>query len=350
MQPILEIKAFFFNAQTDYLPYYKQFNIELTEEMTAKELLALIQAENEDFSYLEENLLFKINDLIVDADQNMSEVVERLGTTLKINPINAFRSMNGLIINEDDFMQSYEILAPFASEEDLAYYKTLYAVHYASETEKFDHEYIGDAVLLLAHKMISEGSEHKKEILAAITSVNSGLFDCEYENNFFHAQDHSAVISELKGMTNNLNKGISFDEIMGKVFGKKLKSPKASHEKSQNIAYYAGANSSRIEEINSKILNYGANIVSFARQSKLAGTSLINESKELAYRKAGTTLLDALDCGAQLLIVEDKNDFNMFNTYYADITKIMGRDIELSMILASDFDAFSQKNVAEEVA
>jgi hypothetical protein len=70
-------------------------------------------------------------------------------------------------------------LAPFASEEDLAYYKTLYALHYASETEKFDRDYIGDAVLVLAHRLISGGSEHKEEILEAITYPYSSLLDCE---------------------------------------------------------------------------------------------------------------------------------------------------------------------------
>ena len=97
-------------------------------------------------------------------------------------------------------MKSFEILAPYASEADLKYYKTLYALHYASETEKFDHEYIGDAVLVLAHKMITEGSEHTEAILDTITSANSGLFDCEYENNLFNAQDHTAAIDELKAM------------------------------------------------------------------------------------------------------------------------------------------------------
>jgi len=70
MQPILEIKAFFFNAKTDYLPYYKQFsidleNIDLVEAMKTKDLLAFIQEQNENFTYPEENLVFKINGLVL---------------------------------------------------------------------------------------------------------------------------------------------------------------------------------------------------------------------------------------------------------------------------------------------
>ena len=73
-----------------------------------------------------------------------------------------------------------------ATEEDKAYYESLYALHYASETFKFSHDYIGDAVLMLAHKMIENGSEHKEAILEAISDKYDGLAACEYENNLFN--------------------------------------------------------------------------------------------------------------------------------------------------------------------
>ncbi|MBT8348472.1 MAG: hypothetical protein HKP62_03360, partial [Sulfurovum sp.] len=196
----LEIRAFFFNAKTDYLPYYKNFNINADAESTAKELLIQIHEANENFSFPKQRLVMKINGLVVDAKQPVSELVQRFGTSLQIDPVNSYRSNDGLKINDSDFMKSFELLAPYASESDLKYYKTLYALHYASETENFDREYIGDAVLVLAHKMITEGSEHTEAILEAITSVHSGLFDCEYENNLFIAQDHTAAIDELKAM------------------------------------------------------------------------------------------------------------------------------------------------------
>ena len=245
MQPILEIKAFFFNAQTDYLPYYKNFSIDLTEDMKTKDILALIQEQNENFTYPEENLIFKINGLIVDGDQSMSEVVERLGTALQIDPVNSYRANNGLHINDSDFMQSYEILAPFASDEDLEYYKTLYALHYASETEKFDHTYIGDAVLLLAHKMISEGSKHKEEILEAICYPHSSLLDCEYENNFFHAQDHTVAIEALKTMVKPPKEPSFMDNLAARFAKRKAAASKVEESevvsiKGKNIAYYAG--------------------------------------------------------------------------------------------------------------
>jgi len=152
MSQKLEIRAFFFNAKTDYLPYYKNFSIKnfsiyVEDDATVKDLLAKIEEENENFSYPKQKLVMKINGLVVEAKQSVSSLVERFGTSFQIDPVNSYRSNDGLKINDSDFMQSFELLAPYASEDDLKYYKTLYALHYASETEKFDRDYIGDAIV-----------------------------------------------------------------------------------------------------------------------------------------------------------------------------------------------------------
>jgi len=355
MQPILEIKAFFFNAKTDYLPYYKNFSIALAEDMQAKDILAFIQEQNENFAYPEENLIFKINGLVIGAEQSMNEVVERLGTSLKIDPVNSYRSSNGLIIDDSDFMKSYEILAPFASDEDLEYYKTLYALHYASETEKFDHTYIGDAVLLLAHKMITDGSEHKEAILEAITYPYSSLLDCEYENNLFHAQDHTAVIEELKMMvkppksdTPSLMEKLAtrFAEKKDALLKKEEKEDTVVDIEGKQIAYYAGAVTGKTADIHEKIVQADSKVVLFARENKLSGLSLLEDNKQLAYTKAATTLLDALDSGAQVLIVEENAVLDMFKKYFSAIEKTIGRDIDLALISVEDFVAQSNRVAA----
>jgi hypothetical protein len=348
MQPILEIKAFFFNAQTDYLPYYKNFSIELAEDMQTKDILAFIQ------EYPEENLIFKINGLVIDGDQNMSEVVERLGTSLQIDPVNSYRSSNGLIIDDSDFMKSYEILAPFASDEDLEYYKTLYALHYASETENFDHTYIGDAILLLAHKLITAGSEQKEEILEAITFPYSSLLDCEYENNLYHAQDHTSAIEELKMMVkpSKTDTPSFMDTLSARFAEKKAAFLKKEEEEvtvvtveGKQIAYYAGAVTGNTNNINEKIVQADSKVISFSRANKLSGLSLLEDNTQLAYTKAATTLLDALDSGAQVLIVEEQEVYDMFKNNFANIEKTIGRDIDLELISVEDFIA--QTNTAE---
>ncbi len=345
MSQKLTIKAFFFNAKTDYLPYYKHFNISVEDNATAKDLLTLIQAENENFSFPKQKLFMKINGLVVEAKQSVSSIVERLGTDLQIDPVNSYRSNDGLKINDDDFMQSYALLEPYAAEADLKYYKTLYALHYASETENFDRSYIGDAILVLAHKMISEGSEHEEAILDAITSAYSGLLDCEYENNLFNAKDYRDEISALKALAKP-EEGPSLCAQLIARFSKEeveVVVPKRAVETIENVeekqvAHYYGSASH--EAMHKLIAELGMTGIHFPRANKLSGLSLVDDNKELAFKKAGATILDAFDAGAEVLVVEDVATLDMFKTNFSAIEKTVGREIiGLELISAEDFIA-----------
>jgi succinate dehydrogenase/fumarate reductase-like Fe-S protein len=120
----LNVRAFFFNAKTDYLPYYKSFKISVDENKSVVEILKAIQDQNEIFSFPQERIVFRINDLVVNETTIISEVVEKLGKELTIEPVNSYRSTNGLIINDDDFMQSFFLLEPYATESDKAHFET----------------------------------------------------------------------------------------------------------------------------------------------------------------------------------------------------------------------------------
>jgi len=340
MQHTLNVRAFFFNAKTDYLPYYKHFSITLDADAKAVEILKNIKAKNENFAYPEEKLVFKINELVVTGDETIGEIVERCGSELQIDPVLSYRSNHCLVINDDDFMQRFELLAPYASEEDKAYYESLYALHYASESSKFNHDYIGDAVLLLAHRMISNGNAHKAEILKAIGDPYNGLNACEYENNLFHAQEHTETIEALHAMTNPPAK----NRLLEKISQKLSKDAVAAHAidtlDKQGVAFYAAHSQTPTQaEVFEAVEAAGCRVVRFGREKKLCGRSLIGREENLAYLKAATTLLDALDSGAEVLIVADDADLEMFNRHYKAIEKRIGREIPLALL---SFDTFKQ--------
>lgn len=351
MAHTLQIRAFFFNAKTDYLPYYKNFTLSVEGETTTKELLGLIKEQNFSFSYPKQKLLVKINGLIVEAKEPVSNIVEKLGTELTIEPAKSYRSNDGLKMNDDDFMKAYTLLEPYATESDLKYYKTLYALHYASETENFDHNYIGDAILVLAHKMISEGNEHKEAILKAISSVNSGLLDCEYENNLFNAQSHDAAITALKDMLTteenehptllDMIKNHFCKEKEEKVLTKAKRAAKTIDDlQYKHIAYYAGLKNNNENVISQIILDMGTKEVTFSRKNKRSGVSILNDNKTLALKKAGATLLQAYDAGAEVLVVENEACYAMFEKNFANIENVIGRKMRgLDLISSEDFVA-----------
>ena len=346
MQHTLEVKVFFFNAETDYLPYYKNFSMILNNDDAVEEILAEVKEKNNDFAYPSEKLIFKINDLVVDDTETVGNVVNKLGTVLQIDPVLSYRSNHCLIINDDDFMQRFELLAPYASQEDEAYYQSLYSLHYASETFKFSHDYIGDAVLLLANRMLTNNSEHKEAILEAISDPYDGLAACEYENNLFNAEFHTKEIDALNDMFSRPSGNTFLDKVTEKLSKKALYTFKKESIDGVQVACYAG-DSGLLDEITEKITANGGKVIGFPRAKKLAGCSLLGKQDNLAYLKAATTLLSALDTGAELLVVAKSRDLEMFTKHFASIQKRIGREIPLPLISYKDFAALCNK---EEVA
>ena len=89
-------------------------------------------------------------------------------------------------------------------------------------------------------------------------------------------------------------------------------------------------------------LMHEANIteVHFSRSHKLSGLSLVETNKELALKKAGATILDAFDAGADVLVVEDLDTLDMFRDNFAAIQRAVGREIlGLELISSQDFIA-----------
>lgn len=326
----LEIRAFFFNADTDYLPYYKNFSfiIDKREDIELKEILYMIKEQNPNFSYPDKDLLFRVNHFVVTGDEKLSTIIDRLGVELTIDPVLEYRSNNGLIINNHDFMHQFRrLLGHYATKDELEYYLTLYPVHYASETFNYDHEYIGDAILVLAHKMIKNGNKHQKEILDAINNEFDGISCCEYENNLFDGIDYTDIINELKSMV-TMPKNISLcDTIINKILPKKSISYDVDSLENQAVALYIGDNTDiQINNID---------LVQFSMSNRLAGQTILSTNKNIAYKKAGKMLLEAFDNGATILAFAKDKDLELFSSIHIDIQRAVGRDINLKFISLS---------------
>jgi len=229
---------------------------------------------------------------------------------------------------------------------DLEFYKTLYPLHYASETFRFNHEYIGDAILVLASKMIESGSEYKSEILSAISDEFDGVVCCEYENNLFNGKDYTETIANLKAIADSK----STPSVMEKILSMTNRTKKVENLESiegRNVAIYSARSSAElIEESKNAIINSDANFIEFERSTKLAGQTLIDSYPQMAYRKAGTMLLDALDNGANILVFVNSEDLTLFQNAIVESEKVMGRDIEMTLISLDTLNELTRAVVA----
>jgi len=344
----LTIKAFFFNSETDYLPYYKNFSFDVDKNMLIKEILFMIKEKNQMFAYPEEDLIFRVNNLVVTGEEKISEIVNKLGTELKIDPALEYRSNNGLIINNHDFMHQYRRVFERhnASKEDLAYYLTLYPVHYASETFNYNREYIGDAILLLAAKMVNDGHHAIEEILTDISDEFNGICCCEYENNVFNGEDYTQTIENLKKMIRAKKNKLSIADKMKRTCLNKMRKPiEVETLEGANIALYIGDNKEakliHIAETKKTISDIGK-LIEFDMATKRAGQSLMNRYPSIAHQKAAKMMLQAFDNGAEVLVFAKDEDLIIFEKEIALIENKVGREINLALISLSQFKELSK--------
>lgn len=334
----ITIRAFFFNAKTDYLPYYKNFSFTVEKNILLTDILAMIKEANPMFSYPDKDLVFRVNQLIVTGVETISEVVEKLGTELQIDPALEYRSIDGLVLNNHDFMHQYRRVFQRhnVSKEDLAYYISLYPLHYASETFNYNREYIGDAILLLAAKLVNDGHHNIDEILHDISDEFNGIGCCEYENNLFNGEDYTQTIDNLKKMIRGSKRKLSLSDKIKATCQKKMrKDIKVDSLDNKNIALYIGNNKetklSHIAEIEKRIKSIG-NLIGFNMSTKKAGQSLMKKYPTIAYQKAGKMMLQAFDNGAEVLVFVHDSDFALFNKKIASIESAMGREIGLALL------------------
>lgn len=352
MQHTLEIKQFYFNSATDYLPYFKNFTITIDADKNVKDLLSAIQLQNSSFSYPKVKTLARINGAVVDARISIEEIVAAFGTALKIEPASTFRATHDMKIDDKDFYANYKMLEPFCDEADLAYYKTLYAQHYASNTQLLAPEYIGDAILMLAKHLI-DNDDSRRDAILNIVDTERGIWLYEHDNMLYPKSDITPIVNGLKSMLKvrkeaksplvqikkrlNLTKKAPVQSPLKETTPQISKSEVSKPFTDFNIAYFAGIDASEtaINDANSIIKTIGATPLSFAAQKNASGRKIMERSLKTAAKKAGDILLDAFDNSADIFVVADREELSLFDGQIKACEKATGREIDLAVITLS---------------
>lgn len=361
-------RVFFFNAKTDYLPYYKEVMLDIDGQKTAVDVLAAIKEADAFFAYPSEYLALKINSKVLVQNVTVKELVEIFGVHLAIEPVSSYRAVKDLVINDEDFIQKYQLFASLCSEEDFTYYQTLLPYYYASEMLKYNQDYMGDSAILFAHYLIEKYPEQKESILAVVNSKENGIWLYEKECNLYPEKDIASVAAGLKNMLGEKNvqaegKLVPFfhaaNAVLAKAYGldtlnaqtalvdqiglsnieESVKHPFSDF----NIAYYAGTQTCE-STVNAEavVKAVGGQYVKFSAAEKANGYGLLEYNQETAYKKAGAILLDAYDKGAEILVVDSEEAFFMFDTKRKKCEQAVGRDIKLPVLSAAQLICLSQ--------
>jgi len=332
----LEISLFKFDKNSDYLPFYTKHFLKISNEITLLDILNTINNENP-FGYEnDENFDLVLNGMYLKASSKIEDLVKNFGKDLTIEPISIRRACNDLIINEDDFNEKLNIFDDVISQEDKKNYQNLKQYYYASNTLNYKSDYIGDAILILAHDLIEANKENEKAILDFLKSQEIGAsyhtslekrilnFDKTIEEKILSIQKKLNLIDEKE-------KNFRVKNTLIIDFGKFEDEIEVKHDfKDFNIAYYPSSNmteqtNSLLEKLNANILNLDSLKLDLAKDT-------FTKNQEITYCVANTISLDAFDNNADFLLVDNDDDFYIFDYNRKALEKISGREMILPVI------------------
>jgi heterodisulfide reductase subunit B len=347
MQHTITSKLFFFNTDTDYLPYYKNYTATMKESQTLADLLQEYKKQIRDYNI---NTLVSVDNTLMDGSVTIKALVENFGTDLVIEPISVYRATKDLQINNDDFWEKYELLSGYCDQSDELFYKTLQKEYYASSSLKYNEAYYGDALLLLAHRLISKDPAKKETVLKVINDPFKGLSYYEAERNIFPLTKLNEIVSELKTLSTKVAEPTSIEKLTQKI-KKKICPPKDSDTstlkepkdidfstlnlqksfKEFNIAVYQGPNAT--DDYKDLLEFVKATEVTFDLAHKASGVDLLDVDKKIASLKAAEIIVDAFDRSADILVVNSETERVHLSS--KSTQKAAGREINLQIVTAS---------------
>ncbi len=204
----VDIKAFRFNAETDYLPYTKTYTMEVGKDELILDLMNRIKWEHDgSFSYRRScrhgicgACAIKVNGKSVLAcKENAMELLDLFNNELVFEPQSKKRAVKDMIIDKKDFWDKHAAVKPYIvadidptpekeTKQSIAQFNALLdadlciqcgACHYACPAVEVNENYLGPAALAAAFRFTADTrDEATKERLNITFESGIGVWDC----------------------------------------------------------------------------------------------------------------------------------------------------------------------------
>jgi len=204
----VHFKVFRFNADKDYLPYYEDYNMEVTSEEVVLDILNRIKWDHDgSFSYRRScrhgicgACAIKVNGRSTLAcKESMSNMIEIFGNELTIEPLSKKRAIKDMIIDKGDFWAKHEKVQPYlvADIDETPEQENLIspedadtlddadlciqcgACHYACPVVEVNEDFFGPAAFAAAYRFEADvRDEAGKSRLVDVHQEKQGVWDC----------------------------------------------------------------------------------------------------------------------------------------------------------------------------
>ena len=203
----VKFKVFRFNADEDYLPYYEDYDMEVTSEEVVLDILNRIKWDHDgSFSYRRScrhgicgACAIKVNGRSTLAcKESMNDMVDLFGSELTIEPLSIKRAVKDMIIDKGDFWEKHAAVTPYVvadideepESENLVSPQDADALddadlciqcgacHYACPSVETNEEYFGPAAFAAAYRFSADVRDDSEDRLAAVNEMGQGVWDC----------------------------------------------------------------------------------------------------------------------------------------------------------------------------
>ena len=341
----LEISLYKFDAKSDYLPYYTKHYIKTKNEKNLLDILETIYSQSPFGFEKNKNFGVVVNGLYTTLDLTLEQIKHDFGSDLQIEPLSTARAFKDLLINDDVFYEKLSLLEEVISEEDKKVYESYKLYYYASNTLKFNKNYIGDALVLLAAQLLQKGANEEK-IHAVLLDEKEGIhFHTNLSNKIYNFD--TSVENTIQHLLASLNITQSLEEqnfkpsnVKALNVNKEWNKATIQHTfKDFNIAYYTGLKG--CEKTQMLMDNLEAKQIQLPSLKDDLAMNTFHANPYLTYNLVAQMMLDAFDNNADLLIVDNMQTFYLLDAHRKELEKVSGREVLLPVLHSSELNALA---------
>ncbi len=203
----VKFQVFRFNANEDYLPYYDEYEFEVTHEDVVLDILNKIKWEHDgSFSYRRScrhgicgACAIKVNGRSTLAcKERMFDMIDLFGNELTLEPLSIKRAIKDMIIDKSDFWEKHAAVTPYVVTEvdehpesenivspedehkllDADLCIQCGACHYACPVVEINEDYFGPAAFAAAYRFSADVRDNSENRLKDVNEMGQGVWDC----------------------------------------------------------------------------------------------------------------------------------------------------------------------------
>jgi len=352
MMRTFSLTLFRFDATTDYLPYTTKYTLEHDYSQTLKDLLDALKQKDVLVGLSEDGV--RVNGTVTGLNVSLVDIVASFGQELFIEPLSTKRAVKDLRIDKEDFLERFDLLAPYVEKADREFFQTLILLHYATPVLKYNGNILGSAFYYFSAKMIQKYPKFEVQIADIASEPTSGV------------QYHLPLDFKLYNPPEDLESQIdSLKKVVKRHFPNRIKDSiaLAQNPATTSLETFLNTDPNGVQEaLSSRTLKhsfagfkggvYLGNLPSVSSNMEAAiafsgveafmlpsthdsdGAALFAHDPKLAATMAGAILLEAFDNGCDFLLVDDAAFLTLFDKEQKACAKAVGRTINFPILTA----------------